>query len=159
MHIINRDSDSSSKLLWVLLIMSFPIFGGVVYLLLGNRKIPKALMIKDRQAYSDYKKYALQNIEILSDLHEDDYVLDKMTSMAWTNGYFPVYDNCLLTYFPSGEEQYKAFIQELIKAEDFIFMEFFIINKGVMWNTILQILMDKAAMGVDVRVIYDDMGS
>ena len=138
--------------------MSFPIFGGVVYLLLGNRKIPKALMIKDRQAYSDYKKYALQNIEILSDLHEDDYVLDKMTSMAWTNGYFPVYDNCLLTYFPSGEEQYKAFIQELIKAEDFIFMEFFIINKGVMWNTILQILMDKAAMGVDVRVIYDDMG-
>lgn len=38
-------------------------------------------------------------------------------------------------------------------------MEFFIINKGVMWNTILQILMDKAAMGVDVRVIYDDMGS
>ena len=159
MHIINRDSDSSSKLLWVLLIMSFPIFGGIVYLLLGNRKIPKALMIKDRQAYSDYKKYALQNIEILSDLHEDDYVLDKMTSMAWTNGYFPVYDNCLLTYFPSGEEQYQAFIQELIKAEDFIFMEFFIINKGVMWNTILQILMDKAAMGVDVRVIYDDMGS
>src|SRR5574344_1781351 len=53
MHIINRDSDSSSKLLWVLLIMSFPIFGGVVYLLLGNRKIPKALMVKDRQAYSD----------------------------------------------------------------------------------------------------------
>ena len=110
MHIINRDSDSSSKLLWVLLIMSFPIFGGVVYLLLGNRKIPKALMVKDRQAYSDYKKYALQNIEILSDLHEDDYVLDKMTSMAWTNGYFPVYNNCLLTYFPSGEEQYQAFI-------------------------------------------------
>lgn len=65
----------------------------------------------------------------------------------------------MLTYFPSGEEQYQAFIQELIKAEDFIFREFFIINKGVMWNTILQILMDKAAMGVDVRVIYDDMGS
>lgn len=159
MHIINRDSDSSSKLLWVLLIMAFPIFGGLVYLLIGNRKIPKALMIKDRQAYSDYKKYALQNIEILSDLHEDDYVLDKMTSMAWSNGYFPVYENCEVTYFPSGEDQYQSFIEELIKAEDFIFMEFFIINKGVMWNTILQILMDKAAMGVDVRVIYDDMGS
>ena len=68
LHIINRDSDSSSKLLWVLLIMAFPIFGGVVYLLIGNRKIPKALMIKDRQAYSDYKKYALQNVEILEQL-------------------------------------------------------------------------------------------
>lgn len=159
LHIINRDSDSSSKLLWVLLIMAFPIFGGVVYLLIGNRKIPKALMIKDRQAYSDYKKYALQNVEILEHLHEDDYVLDKMISMAWSNGYFPVYENCSVQYFPSGEEQYEAFIQELIKAKDFIFIEFFIINKGVMWNTILQILLDKASMGVDVRVIYDDMGS
>ena len=159
MHIINRDSDSSSKLLWVLIIMSFPIFGGLLYLLIGNRKIPKALMIKDRQAYSDYKKYALQNVEILKHLPEDDYVLDKMISMAWSNGYFPLYENCEVTYFPSGEEQYKSFIEELEKAEEFIFMEFFIINKGVMWNTILQILMDKASMGVDVRVIYDDMGS
>lgn len=159
MHIINRDSDSSSKLLWVLLIMSFPIFGGVVYLLIGNRKIPKALMIKDRQAYSDYKKYALQNVEVLENLHENDYVLDKMISMAWSNGYFPVYENCFVEYYPSGEDQYKSFIKELEKAQEFIFMEFFIINKGVMWNTILQLLIDKASQGVDVRLIYDDMGS
>lgn len=158
MHIINRDSDSSSKLLWVLLIMTLPIFGGIIYLLFGNRKIPKALMIKDRQAYSDYKYYALQNINTLKSSKED-YVLDKMISMAWTNGYFPAYQNCYVQYFPTGEEQYQSFVNELIHAKDFIFMEFFIINKGLMWNTILQILIDKAASGVDVRVIYDDMGS
>lgn len=159
LRVINRDSDSSTKLLWVLLIMSLPFFGGIVYLLFGGRKIPKALMIKDRQAYSDYKKYALQNIALLKESHKEDYVLDKMASMAWSNGYFPVYNNCKTIYFPTGEEQYKMFIQELVKAEDFIFMEFFIINKGVMWNTILQILLDKAASGVDVRLIYDDAGS
>lgn len=158
-HVINRDSDSSSKLLWVLLIMSLPFFGGLIYLLFGGRKIPKSLMIKDRQAYSDYKMYALRNIEILKQSHEDDYVLDKMASMAWSNGYFPLYKNCETTYFPTGEDQYQMFIQELEKAQDFIFIEFFIINQGVMWNTILQILLDKAAMGVDVRVIYDDAGS
>lgn len=159
MRVINRESDTSSKMLWILLIMSLPFFGGVIYLLFGERKIPKALMIQDRQAYSDYKRYALRNIELLKETHEHDYVLDKMVSMAWSNGFFPVYKNCKTIYFPTGEEQYKMFINELIKAKDFIFMEFFIINKGVMWDTILQILLDKASEGVDVRLIYDDAGS
>ena len=159
LRVINRESDTSSKMLWILLIMSLPFFGGLVYLLFGERKIPKALMIQDRQAYSDYKIYATRNIELMNESHEDDYVLDKMVSMAWSNGFFPVYKNCKTIYFPSGEEQYKMFIEELVKAKDFIFMEFFIINKGVMWNTILQILLDKASEGVDVRLIYDDAGS
>lgn len=159
LRVINRESDTSSKMLWILLIMSLPFFGGLVYLLFGERKIPKALMIQDRQTYSDYKIYATRNIELMNDSHEDDYVLDKMVSMAWSNGLFPVYKNCKTIYFPSGEEQYKMFIEELVKAKDFIFMEFFIINKGVMWNTILQILLDKASEGVDVRLIYDDAGS
>lgn len=159
LRVITRESDTSSKMLWILLIMSLPFFGGVIYLLFGERKIPKALMIQDRQAYSDYKIYASRNMEVMEDSHKDDYVLDKMVSMAWSNGFFPVYKNYETMYFPSGEEQYKMFIEELIKAEEFIFMEFFIINKGVMWDTILQILLDKASAGVDVRLIYDDAGS
>ena len=134
MHIINRDSDSSSKLLWVLLIMAFPIFGGLVYLLIGNRKIPKALMIKDRQAYSDYKKYALQNIEILSDLHEDDYVLDKMTSMAWSNGYFPVYETVKLPTFLQEKINISLLLKNLLKLK-ILFL----------WNSLLSI---KASCGI-----------
>ena len=85
LRVINRESDTSSKMLWILLIMSLPFFGGLVYLLFGERKIPKALMIQDRQAYSDYKIYATRNIELMNESHEDDYVLDKMVSMAWSN--------------------------------------------------------------------------
>lgn len=77
LRVINRESDTSSKMLWILLIMSLPFFGGLVYLLFGERKIPKALMIQDRQAYSDYKIYATRNIELMNESHEDDYVLDK----------------------------------------------------------------------------------
>lgn len=157
-HVINRQSDSSSKLLWVFLIMAFPFFGGFLYLLFGEKKIPKSLMIKDRQAYKDYQQYAKENLQTLAQA-TDDTILDKMVSMAWSNGYFPVYSNQDVTYFATGEDQYKHFIQELVKAQHFIFMEFFIINKGLMWNTILQILMDKAKAGVDVRLIYDDAGS
>ncbi|MDE5757080.1 MAG: PLD nuclease N-terminal domain-containing protein, partial [Allobaculum sp.] len=53
-YVINRDSDSSSKLLWVFIIMALPVFGSLLYLLFGGRKIPKALMVQDRQAYADY---------------------------------------------------------------------------------------------------------
>lgn len=157
-QVINRDSDSSSKLLWVLVIMFMPVFGGLLYVLFGARKIPKALMIKDRQANRDYRRYAKQSIQVMQNV-KNDFVLDKMVTLAWSNGYFPVYDHCHVTYFPSGETQYQAFLEALSQAKIYIFMEFFIINKSVMWDTILQILMDKASEGVDVRLIYDDFGT
>lgn len=159
LHIINRDSDSSSKLLWVMLIMGLPVFGGVIYLLFGGRKIPKALMIKDRQAYSDYKKYALKNKEALNKVDSNDFVLNKMVNMAWNNGYFPVYENCNINYFVTGEQQFESILKDLKKAKDFIFIETFILNSGVMWDSICEILIEKAAEGVDIRLIYDDFGS
>ncbi len=76
--VINRDSDSSSKLLWVFIIMALPFFGGILYLLFGGRKIPKALMIQDRQAYSDYKQYALQNMKMIENGPSDDPNFKKM---------------------------------------------------------------------------------
>ena len=157
-YVINRESDSSSKILWVLIIMALPFFGGIMYLLFGARKIPKSLMIKDRQAYSDYKKYAQQNLQVLKS-DKSDYILDKMASLAWSNGYFPVYKGMKTKYYSSGQDQYQDILYELEKAQEFIFLEFFIINHGLMWDTILQILLDKAALGVDVRLIYDDAGS
>ena len=157
-HVINRNSDSSSKLLWVFTIMFLPFFGCILYLLFVDKKIPKELMVQDRQAVEDYKKYISQNKQYLDDSYRD-LILQRMSLMAWNNGYFPVYQNCDTTYFPKGEDQYNAMIHELIKAKKFIFIEFFIINKSVMWDTILQILLDKVQEGVDVRLIYDDFGS
>ncbi|MGN1277388.1 MAG: cardiolipin synthase, partial [Floccifex sp.] len=157
-HVINRNSDSSSKLLWVFCIMALPLFGCIIYLLFGEKKIPKELMVQDRQAVEDYKKYIQQNQIMLQDA-KDDLVANRMAFMAWNNGYFPIYRNCQTKYFKTGEDQYNEMIQELIKAKKFIFIEFFIINKSVMWDTILQILLDKVEDGVDVRLIYDDFGS
>ena len=156
-HVINRDSDSSSKLLWVLAIMTLPFFGCIIYLFFGNKKIPKELQILDRQAEKDYDDYIRAN-EITTQENPDDLILQKMVNMAWNNGKFRVYEGCNTLYFPSGEAQYNAMIKELQNAKAFIFIEFFIINKSMMWDTILQILLDKVEEGVDVRLIYDDFG-
>lgn len=157
--VINRDSDSSSKLLWVLIIMALPFFGGMLYLLFGGRKIPKALMIQDRQAYSDYKQYALQNMKVIENGPSDDPNFKKMVNMAWNNGYFPVYSNAKTTYFPTGKEQYEAILEALKTAEKYIFIETYILDEGKMWDSMLEILEQKVKEGVDVRLIYDDFGS
>ena len=80
MFVINRESDTSSKLLWVFMIMALPFFGGILYLLFGGRKIPKALMIQDRQAYADYTAYAEQNLKTLQAHEIEDPTLLRMTS-------------------------------------------------------------------------------
>lgn len=161
--VINRDSDTSSKILWVFIIMALPFFGGMMYLLFGGRKIPKALMIQDRQAYSDYRHYAMQNMEALHEAqkkeHQEDPVLEKMVSMSWNNGRFPVYANSSTRYFKTGQEQFEAIVEALKQAEHFIFIESYILDYGTMLDTILEILEEKASQGVEVRVMYDDFGS
>lgn len=71
----------------------------------------------------------------------------------------PVYGNTVTEYFPLGEFCFARMIKELKKAERYIFMEYFIVEEGEMWNAILDILKEKAAQGVDVRFLYDDIGS
>lgn len=157
--VINRDSDSSSKLLWVFIIMALPFFGGILYLLFGGRKIPKALMIQDRQAYSDYKQYALQNMKMIENGPSDDPNFKKMINMAWNNGYFPVYSHVDTKYFFTGKEQFESILEELKKAKEYIFIETYIIDEGKMWDSMLEILEQKVKEGVDVRIVYDDFGS
>ncbi|MFR0941259.1 MAG: phospholipase D-like domain-containing protein [Butyricicoccus sp.] len=71
----------------------------------------------------------------------------------------PVWTNTETKYFRIGEEMFDSMCKELRRAQKFIFLEYFIIEEGIMWDTILDILREKAAAGLDVRVLYDDVGS
>lgn len=157
--VINRDSDTSSKILWVFVIMALPFFGGMMYLLFGGRKIPKALKIQDRQAYADYNLYFNERNRKLQQADFEDPVLEKMTNMAWNNGKFALYKNSATTYYKTGEEQFEAIVQALKEAKHFIFIEMYILDHGYMLKTILDILEEKVAQGLDVKLIYDDFGS
>ena len=120
-------------------------------------------MLKSKTLISIYKseknskKYYRINEKITKELDEK-----KLDKLKYFNNYlgYPVSKNNQITYYETGEKFYFEYLKELKKAKKFIFIEYFIINqKGIMWNSILNILKEKVKEGLDVRVMYDDMGS
>jgi cardiolipin synthase len=145
-------------LAWVIPILIFPVFGGILYILLRSSGENK----KFRNKIDDSHKKALpllkQREHIIDELDKLDKSVANQSRYILKASGFPVYNNSESIYYSSGEEFFISFIEELKKAEKFIFIETFIIREGLMWNTILSILEDKVAKGVDVRVMYDDAG-
>lgn len=156
--LVSKHDNPSVKLPWVIMIMIFPIFGGLFYLFFGLSRLPE----KEQQLLATYDK-ALSNIEIenkqlLKELKaEDSHIGSQFQYLKNTTGMFP-FQNTTTEYLPTGESLWSKMKEELQKAEHTIFMEYFIIQEGKMWNEILDILIEKANQGLDVRLIYDDIG-
>lgn len=157
-YIINKNDNPTYKMTWVLLIMAVPVFGGLIYLLFGGQKVPKELRKRDNEAVENYQEVIWQNQEIMDQLEQEDPVAHKQANYLWKNAIFPIYNHTETTFFPIGEDKFTAMVEELKQAEHFIFLEYFIIAPGVMWDTILDILIEKVKAGVEVRVLYDDAG-
>ena len=158
LYIVNKPENPAYKLTWILLMMVTPILGGVLYIAIaGNRTRMK--FIRDAQKnhldtfqYMPSDKSRQREIRKLS-----QSASVQSTYISKTAGY-PVYKNTVVRYFPLGEDNFAKLVEELNNANHFIFMEYFIIKQGEMWDTILEIMERKAKEGVDVRLIYDDFG-
>lgn len=157
-YIINKNENPSYKLAWVTLIMALPVFGGLIYALFGGQKVPKELQKRDHESQENLQGIISQDAALMEELEELDPVAHKQAKYLWKNADFPLYQRTETTFFPIGEAKFKAMVEELKKAEHFIFLEYFIIEEGMMWNTILDILCDKVQQGVEVRILYDDAG-
>ena len=149
--------DASAKLTWLLIMAVLP-FVGAVFLLytqknFGHRKLKE----REEELIEKTKNAIPQSERVLEKLKADGGDTEDLSKYLCRSGCFPVYDNTEVTYFPIGEKKFEAMLQELEKAEKFIFLEYFIIEEGYMWGKILEILIRKAAEGVDVRVMYDGM--
>lgn len=157
--IVGNRSNPSYKIAWIIPIMLFPIFGWLLYLLFGgnrlSRRTRQKMQIIDQimaeELRSDCKADALAEV-VGEDAGNMARYIEQVT-------HCPVYGNTETEYFPQGEVQYESILRELKKAERYIFLEFFIIEPGEMWDSILVVLEEKAAAGVEVRVLYDDLGS
>ena len=153
-YIINRESNPAYKIAWIVPITVFPLFGVLIYLLYANKRPSKYL----RKRFEKTEELVTENLK------QEQGVLDSMPSRDSTRARYlsdmgyPVCGSTEARYFASGEEMFPYILAELEKAEHFIFLEYFIIEEGEVWNSMLEILARKAAAGVDVRVIYDDMG-
>ena len=156
--IINKHEKAGFKLTWIFIILLFPLFGGILYILLNIWSNPKKMR---RALFGNIA--ATRDCFYLPGDQLDELIKaypEFKTQAHYLQGYagFPVYGNTRQEYFPSGESFYHKVLEELEKAQKYIFLEFFIIKEGVMLNSILSILERKAAQGIDVRIIYDDMG-
>ncbi len=154
--ILRGDEPDIYKVAWVIPILVAPIFGGLFYLTFKPMNITKKLRLRAKEK-DDNRKTQLE--PFIKPLKEVKSSYDKQIQFL-LHDYWPYYNNTNVTFLPSGESKLKHVLDELKKAEKFIFLEYFILEEvGLTWKTIYPILVDKAQKGVDVRLIYDDFGS
>lgn len=158
LNIVRTSRHLSSDLMWIILIMLFPVFGTFVYVLvLLSLLFGKTFrnIIKEQKKASSYY---IQDESIIDEIRNDnpDYV--SQLAFLHKEG-FPFYRNTDFEYYAPCENGFNVMLEELKKAEKYIFMEYFIVEEGFMFNSILSILEEKVKQGVEVRIMYDDMGS
>lgn len=158
-HIIWRPSNPAVKLAWVVPVLAFPLLGGVLYLFFGHVIMPKKLRESMERTDKLVKKSLLQDEEVLRALQAQDQGVANQCRYIYSYAMTPVWTNTKTRYFPDGLPFWESLLSDLEQAKRFIFLEFFILGEGAMWDSILKILERKAKEGVEVRLIYDDVGS
>lgn len=158
LHVISHKDKGANKVAWVFLILLFPLFGGAFYLLYhfqpSTKRFSKAISEVERESRALYRLPgdAYQQAKQTIPRH-----IPQVRYLQELAG-FPIFDGTDTHYYSPGEQFVEPYLAQLRKAERYIFLEYFIVEEGVVWNSILEVLKEKAAQGVDVRLIYDDIG-
>lgn len=156
--IINGHTNPAYKIAWIIPILTFPIFGGLFYLLFGGNKVSNRTKRKMREINETLTESLIQNEEVLNELERIDKGAANQVRYIKDYSFSPIYKYTSSEYLTPGERKFERLIEELHQAKRYIFLEYFIIEEGKMWNTILNILLEKVQQGVEIRVIYDDIG-
>ena len=154
--IISSDDNPDYKVPWLLFVLILPIVGFLLYLMFSSRKLKKRYV----KRLSDIKSqtYEKDDSAEMAELAEKSLSAANQARMISSIAETHLFKGGKTTYFPLGEEMMKSMLDDLSSAKKFIFMEYFIIEEGEFWNSILKILKEKAASGVEVRVVFDDIG-
>ncbi|MCQ4638463.1 cardiolipin synthase [Anaerovorax odorimutans] len=155
LYILNARQNASFKLTWIMLILFAPFFGVIFYLF--TRVQPGTLFIARRieSTLEAQRPYLAQSPELLRRLETESPETAGLARYIHDSGNYPAYENTQVKYFPLGEDKFREMVKQLKQAKEFIFMEYFIVDKGFMWDTVLEILAEKVKEGVEVRFMYD----
>lgn len=158
-NILNRNMNPDFKIPWLMLVLGLPIIGIVLYFFFSKNYLTIKQQKRTKELHKKSEKYTFvseeedkNNKEALKDYYGQNKYIENSSRTK-------CYKNTKLTYFKIGEDFFEDLVKELKNAKKFIFMEYFIIEKGEMFNTIIEILKEKVKAGVDVRLLYDDVGS
>ncbi|MBQ8233899.1 MAG: cardiolipin synthase [Lachnospiraceae bacterium] len=155
-RIVASDDNPDYKVPWLLFVLIIPIAGFMLYFLFYSRKLKKKY-IKRMKDLKD-NSYQKDDYILLEQLHNENPMACSQAKMLCNIAETHLFTDTRQEYFPLGEDMHPRLLEDLEKAEKFIFMEYFIIEEGKFWNSILDILKRKAAEGVEVKVVYDDVG-
>ena len=156
-YLFDSRMDASAKLTWMLMIAVVPIPAAAFLLFSQTNVVHRKLKKRLSGLIAGTKDAIPQDPAVLQALQDDGSGTDDLRTFLNRSGCFPVYGDTEVKYFPSGEEKFAALLEELRKAERYIWLEYFIIEEGYMWGEMLRILVEKARAGVDVRVLYDGL--
>jgi len=153
--IINSKDNPAYKMIWMIPLSMIPVFGVLLYLFVKANPVRLGQAKGLSRRIEETKKYLETDYDIKETMkNEDCPVADLSYYLQNVNG-MPTYNQTEITYFSHGEEKLTALISEIEKAEKFIFMEYFIINRGRVWDQVLEALKKKADEGVEIRLMYD----
>ncbi|MDO5707528.1 MAG: cardiolipin synthase [Andreesenia angusta] len=156
--IMNNRSNFVYKIGWIVPVFVFPLFGSILYLLYGGNKHGKKTKNRMKELMVQKDFILKQNDSTIEKLKNENSIAANQALYIKNYSNSPIYINSRTEFFELGELGFKKMIEEIKKAEKFIFLEYFIIDKGIVWDTILDILIDKVKSGVEVKIIYDDIG-
>ena len=155
--IVNRSMSPESKVTW-LIVTFVPVFGPLLYLMFGERRLSKK-ELKQLQELNSIAFHENNGRQLHLQLQETDKsAYGIINALLHMDSNAEVYDQTDSQFFASGEEMWQQMLEDLKRAEKFIFLEYYIVEEGLMWDSILEILEEKAAQGVEVKMLYDDIG-
>lgn len=157
--ILNKDGVAEYKLPWLLVTAIFPSLGLVIYIFFGSQEPGRRMKREYSPIARKAEKCVVQDEKLLRSLAEKDPAAAGQARYLYRSSHAALHADTYMEYYPFGEDMFPALVRELKKAQHFIFMEYFIVQEGAFWNEILDILAEKAAEGVEVRFMYDDVGS
>jgi len=158
LFLANKDQSSAYTIAWIIVILILPVFGIVLYLMWGRAPTHSGKSKRIREIILCSSKYLNINEETRENIENNHPDRKRIVRFLEKEG-FPVYGNTLCRYYRLGELKFRDMIDDMKQAKRFIFIEYFIISEGVLWKSIYEILRQKAREGVEVRILYDDLGS
>ncbi len=156
--IASKRSHPDYRTGWLLAIMAMPVFGSLFYVFFGGSRITRRERKRLARIAELIPQRQKENEQMVNGLSRAHVSAGNQARYLLRTSNCPPYVHTRTEYLPTGEIYFRRMLEELQKAERYIFLEYFILKEGVMWNTVLDLLEEKAKAGVDVRVLYDDIG-
>lgn len=154
-YLLNSRINPTVKVTWLIVIMILPVFGVLLFLYTQSDIGHRTLKARVDQIIKETRECIPQSMDVMECLSKENKGAASLAHYMQRSGCHPVYDSTAVTYFPLGEDKFEEMLKQLEAAEHFIFLEYFIVDEGLMWGSVLEILAKKASMGIDVRLLYD----